>query len=64
MDDSAQSSVSRSSLRQSAFLECEMTMEIDLGRLNALMAEPQCDHESIDARLQESHRRGVAQYMW
>ena len=56
--------MSRSSLRQSAFLECEMTMEIDLGRLNALMAEPQCDHESIDARLQESHRRGVAQYMW
>ena len=41
-----------------------MSMEIDLGRLNALVAEPQCDHGSINARLQEPHRRSVAQYMW
>ena len=38
-------------------------MEIDLGRLNALVAEPQCDHGSINARLQEPHRCGVPQHV-
>ena len=36
-----------------------MRMQINLGRLNALVTEPQRDHRCIDPCLQEPHRRRV-----
>ena len=40
-----------------------MCMQINLGRLDALVTEPQRDHRCIDPCLQEPHRRRVSQNM-
>ena len=43
--------------------ECDVGVQIDLGRLDRLMSEPQGDHRDIDAGLKELHGGGVAKNM-
>lgn len=44
-------------------LEGDVGVEIDLGRLDRLMAEPQGDYRDIDAGLEKLHGGGMSQDM-
>jgi len=44
-------------------LEVEVGVEVDLGCLDALVAEPERDDGGVDAGVQEAHRGGVAQHV-
>ena len=44
-------------------LEGEVGVEVDLGGLDALVAEPEGDDAGVDAGVEESHRGGVAQHV-
>jgi hypothetical protein len=45
----------RSCLVQSAFLDLQIRVQVDLGRLDLFVAEPECDHRGVDAGAQQSH---------
>ena len=52
---------SRSSPCEGLFLDGEVGVEVDLGGLGRLVAEPQCDDSVVDAVAKEIDRRGVPQ---
>ena len=39
-------------------------LQVDLGRIDAFMTEPERDDGGIDASVQQLHGRGVAQQVW
>jgi len=53
----------RSSPGQRTLLHREVGVEVDLRRLDALMAEPKRNDGSINAGLEQVHGRGMAQYV-
>jgi hypothetical protein len=42
---------------------CQISLQIDMRGFNRLMAQPECDHCRIDARLQQLHGGGMSKYM-
>ena len=44
-------------------LEGEVGVQVDLRGLGALVAEPERDHRSVDAGVQQPHRRRVAEHV-
>ena len=53
----------RRDFRQRLFLKSEVGIQIDLGRFDRLVAEPERDHRTIHTRLQQLHSRGVPEYV-
>ena len=45
------------------FFDFEVGVHVDLGGLDAFMAEPQSDGGEVDTGVQERHRAGVAQHV-
>jgi len=39
-------------------------VQVDLGGLDAFVAEPECDHGDVDTAVEQLHGRGVPQDMW
>jgi hypothetical protein len=44
--------------------QCKIGVQVDLGRLDRLVSEPERDDATIDASLQELHSRRVTQRVW
>lgn len=53
----------RLELRQGSFLEGEVGVQVRLRRLDRFMTEPQRDHRTVDAGLQQFHRSAVPQHV-
>jgi hypothetical protein len=45
----------------SAFSFSSVSVEVDVGGLDADVSEPESDHAGVDAGMQEPHRGGVPQ---
>ena len=41
--------------------DAEISMDVDLSRLDLLVSEPERDHRSVDSCAEQSHRRRVTQ---
>ena len=46
------------------FFQFQIGVEVDLGRLDAFMSEPERDRRDIDAGLEQVHRAGMAKNVW
>src|SRR5262245_16674845 len=53
----------RCGFRDRALLDREVSVEIDLGRLHRLMAEPESHDGAIDTAVQEQHRARMAKHV-
>ncbi len=51
----------RRRVRQRAFLQPHVGVEVHLGRLRGFVAEPERDHAQVDAAVQQRHRGGLPQ---
>ena len=53
--------IGRRRLADRLLLHRQRRFQIDLRRLHRLMAEPRCNHRTIDAGLEKVHGHGVSQ---
>ena len=49
---------------QCSFLAGKIRFDIDMGSLDALVAQPQCDHADINAGLKQMRTRRVPHRVW